>query len=127
MIKIADLVGYIRSFFFYEVISVPGIVLKPGPARWVDPGPGRPGPGTGPGLSKNPAGSWPGETRSTQNPAETRLPSFFVFKWLSVETEKTSSRNRREGIQKTSSPSFLMTGASRCYQNVGTKKRYTAS
>jgi hypothetical protein len=28
--------------------------------------PGRPGPGTGPGLSKNPPGSWPDKTRSTQ-------------------------------------------------------------
>jgi hypothetical protein len=26
---------------------------------------GRPGPETGPGLSKNPLRSWPGETRST--------------------------------------------------------------
>jgi hypothetical protein len=42
------------------------IVLKPGLARRVNPGPGRPGPGTGPGLSKNPPRSWPGETRSTR-------------------------------------------------------------
>jgi hypothetical protein len=41
-------------------------VLKPGPARRVDPGPGRPGPGTGPGRGKNPLGNWPGETRSTR-------------------------------------------------------------
>jgi hypothetical protein len=41
-------------------------VLKLGPARRVDPGPGRPGPGTGPGGGKNPFGSWPGETRSTR-------------------------------------------------------------
>jgi hypothetical protein len=41
-------------------------VLKPGPARRVDPGPGRPGPGTDPGLSKNPHGSWSGEIRSTR-------------------------------------------------------------
>jgi len=33
------------------------IVLKPGPARRVEPGPDRPGPGTGPGLSKNLPGS----------------------------------------------------------------------
>jgi hypothetical protein len=39
------------------------IVLKPGPARRVNPGPGH---GTGPGLSKNPPGSWPGETRPTR-------------------------------------------------------------
>jgi hypothetical protein len=56
--------------YFYGVFI---IVLKPGPARRVDPGPGRPGPGTGPGLSKNPPGSGLGETRSTRvNPAETR-------------------------------------------------------
>ena len=49
-------------------------VLKPGPARWVDPGPGRPGPGPGPGGGKNPLGNWPGETRSTRvNPDETQL------------------------------------------------------
>jgi len=42
------------------------IVLKPGPARQVDPGPVRTGSGTGPGLSKNPPGSWPGETRATR-------------------------------------------------------------
>jgi len=33
------------------------IVLKPGPARRADPGPGRPGPEIGPGLNKNPVGS----------------------------------------------------------------------
>ena len=61
------------------------IVLKPGPARWVDLGPGRPGHGTGPGLSKNPSGSWPGETRSTRvNPAETRL-IFHAFSLQLVE------------------------------------------
>ena len=55
------------------------IVLKPGPVRRADPGPGRLGPGTGPSLSKNPLGSWPGETRSTRaNPTETR-PLFFFF------------------------------------------------
>jgi hypothetical protein len=41
-------------------------VLKPGPARQVYPGPGQPGPGTGPGGGKNPLGSWPSETRSTR-------------------------------------------------------------
>ena len=35
------------------------IVLKPGPARWVDLGPGRPGHGTGPGLRKNSSGTRP--------------------------------------------------------------------
>jgi len=66
--------------FVFALVMVLSSVLKPGPARRVDPGPGRPGPGTGPGLSKNPRGSWPGETRSTRvNPAETQLPSFFCF------------------------------------------------
>ena len=40
-------------------------VLKLGPARWVNPGPVQPGPGTGLGGDKNPLGSWPSETRST--------------------------------------------------------------
>jgi hypothetical protein len=56
------------------------IVLKPGPAWWVDPGPGRPGHGTGPGLRKNSSG-----TRPTQvNPAETRL-IFHAFSLQLVE------------------------------------------
>jgi hypothetical protein len=42
------------------------IVLKPGPARRVNPGPGRPGPRAGPGLSKKQLGIWPGETRLTR-------------------------------------------------------------
>ena len=46
-------------------ISVVNIVLKPGPARRVDPGLGRLGHGTGPGLSKNSPRNWPGETQST--------------------------------------------------------------
>jgi hypothetical protein len=40
--------------------------LKPRPARRVDPGPSRLGPGTGPGVGKNPIGRWPGETWSTR-------------------------------------------------------------
>jgi hypothetical protein len=69
-------------------ISVVNMVLKPGPTRRVDPGPGRPGHGTGPGLSKNSPGNWPGETRGPAgqpgtrptrvNPAETR-PLFFLI------------------------------------------------
>jgi len=63
------------------------IVLRPGPARRVDPGPGRPGPGTGPGEGKNPLGNWPGETRSTRRvdpgpgpPGQTRVrPGLFFF------------------------------------------------
>ena len=64
-------------------------VLKPGPARWVDPGPGRPGHGTGPGGGKNPLGSWPGETRSTRRvdpgpgpPGQTRLRPGLFFLYL---------------------------------------------
>ena len=57
------------------------IVLKPGPVRRADPGPGRLGPGTGPSLSKNPLGSWPGETRSTRYPGKPDWDpaSFFFF------------------------------------------------
>jgi len=58
--------------------NVLSIVLKPGPARWVDPGPGRPGSGAGPGLSKkqqwdpvDPVGR-PGTRPTRVNPAETR-------------------------------------------------------
>jgi len=58
-------------------------VLKPGPARRVDPGPGRPGPGTGPGGGKNPLGNWLGETRSTRsNPGETRSIFFLPLPLL---------------------------------------------
>jgi hypothetical protein len=64
--------------------GIHSIVLKPGPARRVDPGPGRPGAGTGPGWRKNrgrknpvwPGGStrWPGKTRW-----QTRWLLFFFF------------------------------------------------
>jgi hypothetical protein len=63
--------------------------LKPGPARRVDPGPGRPGPGTGPGPSKNLPGSWPGETRSTRNPGDPGKPGwdpvFFFYRYTNVK------------------------------------------
>ena len=52
--------------YFYDLVAIS--VLKPGPARRVDPGPGRPGPGTGPGGGKNPLRNWPRETRSTRDP-----------------------------------------------------------
>jgi len=52
--------------YFLKLIWLIISVLKLGPARRVDPGPGRPGPGTGPGGDKNPLGNWPGETRSTR-------------------------------------------------------------
>jgi len=59
-------------------------VLKPGPARRVDP---RPGPGDRSGGGKNQLGSWPGETRSTRlvdpgpgPPGQTRVrPGLFFF------------------------------------------------
>ena len=41
-----------------------------------------------------------------------------------LETEENDTKKGAEGIV---SPSFLMTGASRCHQNFGTKKRYTAN
>jgi hypothetical protein len=71
-------------------------VLKPGPARRVDAGPGRPGHGTGPGGGKNPLGSWPGETRSTRlvnpgpmPPGQTRLrPGLFFFILLDVKRRR---------------------------------------
>jgi hypothetical protein len=59
-------------------------VLKFGLARRVDPEPGRPGPGTGPGVGKNLLGRWFGETRLTQQvdpgpgaPSQTR--SLFIY------------------------------------------------
>ena len=39
------------------ILSIKNIVLKPGPARRVDPGPGRPGHGTGPGGGQNLVGN----------------------------------------------------------------------
>jgi hypothetical protein len=86
--------GSILIFFFskHSVIClrlvVNTIVLKLGPARRVDPGPGRPGSETGPGLSKNLLGSWPGKTRSTRRvdpepgwPGQTQLKPnlFFIY------------------------------------------------
>jgi len=78
----------VYGLLFFRENSLKTIVLKPGPARRVDPGPGQarrvdpgpgqPRPGTGPGLSKILPGSWPGETRV--NPAETR-PLFFFYTW----------------------------------------------
>ena len=55
-------------------------VLRPGLARRVNPGPGRPGPVAGPGLSKKQAGNWPGQTRPARpNPAETRVYFFYIL------------------------------------------------
>ena len=55
-------------------------VIKPGPARRVDPGPGRPGGWTGPGLTKDQQWQQPGQTRATRaNPDETRFVCLFFF------------------------------------------------
>jgi len=53
------------------------------------PGTGRPGPGTGPGLIKNPFGSWPGETWSTCRVDLSKPswdPAFYIYikKWNDV-------------------------------------------
>jgi hypothetical protein len=66
------------------------------------PGPGRPGPRTGPGGGKNPLGNWPGETRSTHwvdqgpgPPGQTRVrPGQFFFNILTV------IKRRRFGLLK---------------------------
>jgi len=50
-------------------------VLRPGPARRVDPGPGRPGSVAGPGLREKQAGNWPGRPGgSTRDPAGPATP-----------------------------------------------------
>ena len=59
-------------------------VIKPGPARRVDPGPDRPGGWTGPGLIKDRLWQQPGQTRATRRvnpgPGRTRTrPGFFFF------------------------------------------------
>ena len=64
------------DFYFQGQLNegVFGSVIKPGPARRVDPGPGRPGGRTGPGLLKDRLGQQPGQTR-------TRPDVFFFFKY----------------------------------------------
>ena len=69
------------------------IVLKPGPARRVDLGPGQPRLGTGSGLSKNPSRIWPGETRRVDpepgRPRQTRLrPDLFFFLYIYIHSRK---------------------------------------
>ena len=77
-------------------------ILEPGPAWRVDPGPGRPGPGTGPGEGKNPLGNWLGKTRSTRRvdpgpgpPGQTRVRpgQFFFLFWLSLNDVVFSFQN----------------------------------
>jgi hypothetical protein len=65
-----------KKKIIFTVCIEKSIVLKPGLTRRVDPGPGRPGHGTGPSLSKNPPGSWPSETRSTRDPAGSGKPGW---------------------------------------------------
>jgi hypothetical protein len=60
------------------------IVLKPSPARRVDPGPDQPGTGTGPGWWKNRKNHdpvWPGRPGglTQQNPVATRWLLFFFL------------------------------------------------
>ena len=69
---------YHQAVKLKSLLGMPSIVLKPGPARRVNPGPGRARPGTGPGLSKNRVGSWPGETRNPGDPAS----FFYIYKAL---------------------------------------------
>jgi hypothetical protein len=76
-------------------------LLKPGLARRVDPGPGRPEPGTGPDGGKNPLGNWPGETRSTRRvdpgpgpPGQTWVRPGQFFFYLTV------IKRRRFGLLK---------------------------
>ena len=64
--------------------GVAATVIKPGPARRVDPGPGRPGGWTGLGLTKDRLWQQPGQTRVTRwvdpGPGRTRMrPDFFCF------------------------------------------------
>jgi len=62
-------------------------VIKPGPARRVDSGPGRPGGWTGPGLTKDRLWQQPGQTRATRDPGEPgRDPIFFFSSNVGFET-----------------------------------------
>ena len=78
---------FLFFIIFYIFFIVSCSVLKLGPARRVDQGPGRPGPETGPSRGKNLLGNWPGKTRSTQQvdlgpgpPSQTRVrPGQFFF------------------------------------------------
>ena len=63
--------------------GLPSTVIKPGPARRVGLGPGRPGGWTGPGLTKDRLWQQPGQTRATRwvdpGPGRTRTRPGFVF------------------------------------------------
>ena len=66
-----------NKYYSYASHALSTSVLKPGPARRVDPGPGRPGPGTGPGGGKTCSGVGPakpgrpgGSTRDPVHPVK---------------------------------------------------------
>ena len=93
LVFVASRSTYQSIILVYPPSHLPS-VLRPGPARRVDPGPGRPGSVAGPGPSKKQAGNWPGQTRSTQRvdpgtgrPGQTRLrPGYIFFYILMPET-----------------------------------------
>jgi hypothetical protein len=68
--------------FFCVILHTRVTVIKPGLARRVDKGPGRPGGWTGLGLIKDRLWQSPGQTRA--NPDETRC--FFFFSNVGFET-----------------------------------------
>ena len=85
LVFVASRSTYQSIILVYPPSHLPS-VLRPGPARRVDPGPGRPGSVAGPGPSKKQAGNWPGQTRSTRRvdpgtgrPGQTRLRPGYIF------------------------------------------------
>jgi hypothetical protein len=70
-------------------VKPPDIVLRPGSTRRVDMGPGRPGHGTGLGRSKNSSESWPGETRSTRDPADLGKPGLlYIYIYIYIKVTR---------------------------------------
>jgi hypothetical protein len=76
-VNIGNINGQIQRFILHHLIktvlsltpqptSIPSTVIKPGSARRVDPGPGRPGGWTGPGLIKDRLWQQPDQTRATR-------------------------------------------------------------
>jgi len=70
-----------KKFLYFSLFR---LVIKPGSARRVDPGAGRLGGWTGPGLIKDWLGQQLGKTRSTggstHNPSESGRDPIFFFK-----------------------------------------------
>jgi hypothetical protein len=60
----------------WPTFEVHGHCFKTQPGPTGRPRPGRPGPGIGPGLSKNQLGIWPGKTWSTREPEDPGKPSW---------------------------------------------------